>query len=103
MELGSLVVTAGLGAGSSTLQVPWQPWMSSGGAVGLAPDQVVTGAPTGQAGALFLLPSSPHHSFQKPILEHQVLCKAVLSPGGAGGQSKALRLSPWCAHLSRVP
>lgn len=70
---------------------------------GLCPVQVVTGAPTGQASAMSLLPSPPHRSFQKPILAHQVLCKAVLSPGGADCQSKALRLSPWCAHLSRVP
>ena len=77
--------------------------MGRGGVVGFAPDQVVTGAPIGQASTLTLLPGPPQGFFQKPILEHQVLCKAVLSPGGAGCQSKALRLSPWCTHLSRVP
>lgn len=70
MELGSLVITVGSGAGSSTPQVPWQLWVGGGGAVGLAPDQVVTGAPTGQASVLSLLPCPPHNSFQKPILEH---------------------------------
>lgn len=62
--------------------------MGHGGVVGFAPDQVVTAAPIGQASTLSLLLGPPQGSFQKPILEHQVLCKAVLSPGGAGCQSK---------------
>lgn len=71
--------------------------------MGLAPDQVATRAPTERASVLSLLPCPPHSSFQKPILEHQVLCKAVLSPGRASCQSKHLGLSPWYVHLSRVP
>lgn len=78
---------------SSIPQVPWQLQMGGGGAMDLATDKAATGIPTDQASALSLLPCPPHTSFQKPILEHQVLCKAVLSPGGASCQSKPLRLS----------
>lgn len=98
-----MVITIGLGARASTPQVPWPPWMGGGGAMGLAPDQVVTGAPTGQESLLFLLPYPAHNTFKKPILEHRVLCKPVLSPGGASCQSKPLRPSPRCARLSGCP
>lgn len=47
MDLGSLVVTIGSGAGSFTPQVPWQRRVDGGGVVRFALDLVVTGSPTG--------------------------------------------------------